>query len=73
VGAQPERRNVRRSRRSRTEDTRPSDDEFALRLGSIDDLFWPLDATPVAERKLNEDVRCSTTGNAYASVVRESL
>jgi hypothetical protein len=56
AGAQLERSNVRRSRRSRTEDTRPSDDEFALRLGSIDDLFWPLDATPVAERKLNEDV-----------------
>jgi hypothetical protein len=48
---------VRRSRRGRKEDARPSDDEFALRLGSIDDLFWPLDAAPVAERKLNEDVR----------------
>jgi hypothetical protein len=57
AGAQLERSNVRRSRRSRTEDTRPSDDEFALRLGSIDDLFWPLDGAPVAERKLNEDVR----------------
>jgi hypothetical protein len=48
---------VRRSGGSRREDTRPSDDEFALRLGSIEDLFWPLDAAPVAERKLNEDVR----------------
>lgn len=54
--AQPEHGNVRQTR-SRREDARPSDNEFALRLGSIDDLFWPLDAAPVAERKLNEDVR----------------
>jgi hypothetical protein len=57
AGAQSEHRDVRRSRRSRKEDARPSDNEFALRLGSIDDLFWPFDAAPVAERKLNEDVR----------------
>lgn len=31
--------------------------EFAIRLNSIDDLFWPYDARPVAERSINADVR----------------
>ena len=31
--------------------------EFAIRLSSIDDLFWPFDARPIAERQLNADVR----------------
>lgn len=30
---------------------------FAIRLTSIDDLFWPFDAQPVADRFLNADVR----------------
>ena len=30
---------------------------FAIRLTSIDDLFWPFDAQPVADRSLNTDVR----------------
>jgi hypothetical protein len=31
--------------------------EFAIRLSSIDELFWPLDAAPVARRDLSADVR----------------
>jgi hypothetical protein len=31
--------------------------EFAIRVPSIDELFWPLDARPVAERTLSGDVR----------------
>jgi hypothetical protein len=31
--------------------------EFAIRVGSIDELFASLDARPVAERALSEDVR----------------
>ncbi len=31
--------------------------EFAIRVGSIDELFAPLDARPVAERALSEEVR----------------
>lgn len=30
---------------------------FAIRLDSIDDLFWPYDARPIAERAVNADVR----------------
>lgn len=30
---------------------------FAIRLDSIDDLFWPFDARPIAERAINADVR----------------
>ncbi len=35
----------------------PTPHRFAIRLASIDDLFVPLDARPLAERSLNEDVR----------------
>ncbi len=35
----------------------PSDKQFAIRLGSINDLFWPFDARPVADRTLSEDAR----------------
>jgi hypothetical protein len=31
--------------------------EFAIRLSSIDDLFWEFDARPVAERTLSGDAR----------------
>ena len=31
--------------------------EFAIRLTSIDELFWQFDAAPVAERKVTSDVR----------------
>lgn len=31
--------------------------EFAIRLSSIDELFWPLDAAPVPHRDLSADVR----------------
>ena len=31
--------------------------QFAIRLNSIDDLFWPFDARPVADRTLSEDAR----------------
>ncbi len=30
---------------------------FAIRLDSVDDLFWPYDARPIAERAVNVDVR----------------
>jgi hypothetical protein len=33
--------------------------EFAIRLSSIDQLFWEFDARPVAERTLSGDVRWS--------------
>lgn len=36
---------------------RPATGEFAIRVASIDELFAPLDARPVAERALGEDVR----------------
>jgi hypothetical protein len=35
----------------------PSAQPFAIRLNSISDLFWPLDARPVADRTLSEDAR----------------
>ena len=37
----------------------PADDnrDFAIRLSSIDELFWPLDAAPVPRRDLSADVR----------------
>lgn len=34
-----------------------SSPEFAIRLDSIDSLFWEFDARPVAERTLSADVR----------------
>ena len=37
----------------------PSTREFAIRLSSIDQLFWEFDARPVAERTLAADVRWS--------------
>jgi hypothetical protein len=35
----------------------PSDTQFAIRLDSISDLFWPFDARPVADRTLSADAR----------------
>lgn len=35
----------------------PSSPEFAIRLSSIDQLFWDFDARPVAERTLSGDAR----------------
>jgi len=35
----------------------PSSTEFAIRLSSIDQLFWNFDAGPVAERTLSGDAR----------------
>jgi hypothetical protein len=40
-------------------DAPPSTPEYAIRLPSIDALFWDLDARPVAERTLSGDVRWS--------------
>ena len=39
--------------------TPPSTREFAIRLSSIDQLFWEFDARPVAERTVAADVRWS--------------
>jgi hypothetical protein len=36
---------------------RASRDEFAIRVKSIDELFWEFDARPVAERAISADVR----------------
>jgi hypothetical protein len=35
----------------------PVRDEFAIRLSSIDELFWAFDARPVAERSISNDAR----------------
>jgi hypothetical protein len=35
----------------------PSDTQFAIRLDSISDLFWPFDARPVADRTLSAEAR----------------
>ena len=35
----------------------PSAQQFAIRLDSISDLFWPFDARPVADRTLSADAR----------------
>jgi hypothetical protein len=35
----------------------PGESEFAIRIGSVDDLFEPYDARPVADRPLSYDVR----------------
>jgi hypothetical protein len=35
----------------------PSTEQFAIRLDSIEDLFWRFDARPVADRTLSEDAR----------------
>jgi hypothetical protein len=35
----------------------PSTREFAIRVSSIDELFWKLDARPIADRTLSGDVR----------------
>jgi len=37
----------------------PSDTEFAIRLRSIEELFWEFDARPVARRKLSGGARWS--------------
>jgi hypothetical protein len=41
----------------------PSAAEFAIRLSSIDQLFWDFDAGPVAKRTLSGDVRWSLLDN----------
>jgi hypothetical protein len=38
-------------------DLDPSSHLFAIRIDSIDDLFWPFDARPIAERTLSGDAR----------------
>jgi hypothetical protein len=38
-------------------DTGPSNPEFAIRLSSIEQLFWDFEAGPMAERTLSGDVR----------------
>jgi hypothetical protein len=38
-------------------DTPPSAQEFAIRVTSIDQLFWEFDARPVGERTLSGDAR----------------
>jgi hypothetical protein len=38
-------------------EVKASRDEFAIRLSSIDQLFWEFDARPVAERKISQDAR----------------
>jgi len=35
----------------------PDRDEFAIRVATIDELFEPFDACPVAERRLRDEVR----------------
>ena len=35
----------------------PATQPFAIRLDSINDLFWPFDARPVADRTLSEGAR----------------
>jgi hypothetical protein len=40
-------------------DVRPSTQQFAIRVGSIDQLFWEFDARPVPERTLSGDARWS--------------
>jgi hypothetical protein len=35
----------------------PSAQQFAIRLDSISDLFWPFDARPVADRTLSAEAR----------------
>jgi hypothetical protein len=37
----------------------PTSREFAIRVNSVDELFWEFDARPVAERTLSGDVRWS--------------
>ena len=36
---------------------KPATQPFAIRLDSINDLFWPFDARPVVDRTLSEDAR----------------
>jgi hypothetical protein len=38
-------------------DPEPSVQQFAIRLNSFDELFWPFDARPVADRTLSEEAR----------------
>jgi hypothetical protein len=38
-------------------DLEPHDQQFAIRVNSVDELFWPFDARPVAERTLSGDAR----------------
>ena len=40
-------------------DPEASGEQFAIRVGSMDQLFWEFDARPVAERTLAADVRWS--------------
>ena len=38
-------------------DPEPPGEQFAIRVGSMDQLFWEFDARPVAERTLSGDAR----------------
>ena len=40
-------------------DAEPSTQQFAIRVSSVDELFWEFDARPVAERTLSGDARWS--------------
>lgn len=49
-------RAARRRRKAKAKET-ASRHEFAIRLTSIDQLFWEFDARPIAEREISADVR----------------
>jgi hypothetical protein len=38
-------------------DPEPSPQQFAIRVNSIEELFWPFDARPVADRTLSAEAR----------------
>ena len=49
-------RATRRRRKAKAKET-ASRHEFAIRLTSIDQLFWEFDARPIAEREISADAR----------------
>ncbi|HVD58453.1 MAG TPA: hypothetical protein VNC17_16535 [Thermoleophilaceae bacterium] len=49
-------RAARRRRKAKAKET-ASRHEFAIRLTSIDQLFWEFDARPIAEREISADAR----------------
>ena len=49
-------RSARRRRKAKAKET-ASRHEFAIRLTSIDQLFWEFDARPIAEREISADAR----------------
>ena len=50
------RRAARRRAKAKAKE-RASRREFAIRLTSIDQLFWDFDARPIAEREISADAR----------------